>query len=202
MSDSVPCPVCGEPTAFRAGRRYCPKCDYWKTSYGERHWEKHAINVRALLTNLEERFPQATWECAGLGASTGKRLDIPPGRKGEPDIRGWWMRKHFVSIEVSGTESPNANVPPDPIYIRPGKVAEAERQHVPYFFYMVYPCAVCVVDLALAQAHRLVTVSRDIRGRTETYIAVPYGKAEGVPYLFRCIADLLRHLDPRQSLEL
>ena len=195
--DEVRCPLCGTPTKIRAGRRYCPRCDYWKTSYGEAHWEKHATNVQGLVGELRVKFPQATWEVGGLGAATGARLDIPPQRKGEPDIRGWWMRKHFVSIEVSGTDSPNVSVPPGPIFIRPGKVTEAEAQGVPYFFYLVYPNATYVVDLSLAQAHRRNSVPRKIRGRVETYIAIPHEKAYFPSFLFASIAALLGQLEPQ-----
>lgn len=198
--DEVLCPICRTPTKISGGRRYCPRCDYWKSSYGERHWGKHAGNVHTLVAELGERFPQATWEVGGLGAATGSRLDIPPHRKGEPDIRGWWMRKHFVSIEVSGTDSPRVSVPPDPIFIRPGKVIEAESQGVPYFFYLVYANATYVVDLRLAQAYRRETIPMNIRGRVETYITIPYQNAYAGSEIFTFMAELLRHLEPRQSL--
>ncbi len=203
MPDQVPCPVCGTPTRVdKKGRRYCPTCDYWKPSYGEAYWVKHKTNVEALLKELEERFPQVTWEAAGLGAVSGARLDIPAHRKGEEDIKGWWMRMHFVSIEVTGSDSPNISVPPDPIYIRPGKLAEAQGKTVPFFFYLVYPRATYVVDMAMVQAHRHQVTPRQIRGKTETYIALPCEKAYPGEHLFVFISDLLCRLEPRQSLGL
>ena len=110
------------------------------------------------------------------------------------------MRRLFVSIEVSGTDSPNVSVPPEPIFIRPGKLTEAESHEVPYFFYLVYPNAVYVVDLPLAQAHRRNTVPQKIRGRVETYIAIPYSRAYPGSKLFDFIAGLLRQMEPRQGL--
>lgn len=201
MHDQVLCPQCRTPTRVnKKGRRYCPRCDYWKDSYGEPDWEKHRQNVAALLKRLEQKFPQVTWEVAGLGAATGARVDIPPHRKGEEDIRGWWMRKHFVSIEVTGSDSPNISVPPDPIYIRPGKLAVAEQTPAPYFFYAVYPIATYVVPLSVAQVYRHDVVPKQRRGKTETFIAIPCEKAYPGQRLFVSIEALLRELEPRQSL--
>lgn len=199
--DEVRCAGCGAITKVnRRGRRYCPICDHFKDYYGEPDWKKHKENVQALMNELMERFPHVTWEVAGLGAATEARLDIPPHRKGEEDIKGWWMRKHFVSIEVTGSDSPNISVPPDPLFIRPGKIPPAEGKTVPYFFYLVYPKTTFVVELSVVRAYRRNVVSRQTRGLIETFVSIPWEKAYPGQHLFAIISGLLHQLEPRQSL--
>lgn len=193
------CPKCGTPMELRKGRRGCPRCDFWKKSYGEQWWMKHAQNTKALLGELELRFPQMTWT-TGLGAESGARLDIPPQRKGEPDIKGWWMRTHLVSIEVSGTDSPKISVPPDPIKIRPGKLVAAEAEQVETLFYMVYRTGTFVVTLDVLKKYRRRVSPLHVRGKYETYIEVPYHDALPRTALWGLISKALHPLEPRMAL--
>jgi len=193
----VKCPQCGSELVLRAGRWHCPRCDYWKESYGDKSWQKHARNVRALLEELKLRFPQVTWT-GGLGALDGERLDLPPEHKGEPDLKGWWMRKHFVSIEVSGTDSAKVSVPPSDIYIGVWKVSH--HSDVPIFFYMVYRSSTHTLPLSAVRLYRHNLATVPIRGKDETYIAVPYKAAMPGSELFALVAAELHRFDPRQTL--
>lgn len=197
---ALTCPVCGAVLVFRRHRWNCPRCDYWKESYGEADWRRHSQNVSTLLKELRLRFPQVTWT-TGLGAQTAERLDIPPDRKGEPDIKGWWMRKHFVSIEVSGTDSPNVEVPPDDIHIRPDKIAEAQSSQVPSFFYMVYRNSAVTVSLATAVKFKATQIRKQIKGKTEVYSSIPASQAMTGTSFGEAIRDLLHKMDPRIALE-
>lgn len=197
---ALTCPVCGAVLVFRRHRWNCPRCDYWKESYGEEDWRRHSQNVNTLLKDLRLRFPQVTWT-TGLGAQTAERLDIPPDRKGEPDIKGWWMRKHFVSIEVSGTGSPKVEVPPDDIYIRPDKIAEAQSTRVPFFFYMVYQKSTIAVPLATAVKFKASQIRRQIRGKTEVYSSIPASHAMTNTGFGEAIRSLLHKMEPRIALE-
>lgn len=191
------CPKCGMTLELKRGRWHCPRCDFWKESYGEADWRKHGDNVRALLGRLRGRFPQVTWTM-GLGAESDLRLDIPPQRKGEPDISGWWMRRHFISIEVSGTDSPKVSVPPDPILVRPGKLLE---DGIPCFFYMVYRTSTLVVPDAAVTKHRRNITTRRRKGKHETFISVPCSEGLESSALFVFISKQLHQFEPRISLE-
>ncbi len=194
---SIKCPQCNSELVLRAGRWHCPRCDFWKESYGSKAWQKHARNVTTLLEELKLRFSQVTWT-AGLGALASERLDLPPEHKGEPDLKGWWMRKLFVSIEVSGTDSAKVSVPPDDIYIGAWKVFRASE--VPMFFYMVFRSATYTLPLSVVRLYRHNLQTVPIRGKTETYVTIPYQAAKPGPELFRLIATELYRLDPRQTL--
>lgn len=193
----VKCPRCNSELVLRAGRWHCPRCDFWKESYGSKSWQKHARNVRALLEELKLRFPQVTWT-GGLGALDSERLDLPPEHKGEPDLKGWWMRKHFVSIEVSGTDSAKVSVPPDDIYIGAWKVFRTSE--VPMFFYMVFRSGTYTLPLSVVRLYRHNVQTVTIRGKTETYVPIPYQAAKPGPELFSLIATELYRLDPRRTL--
>ena len=170
-----------------------PDRRFWQESYNEKDWQKHADNVKALLTQLRERCPKAIWT-AEQGAETGKRLVLTEKREG-PDIKGWSMGNHFVSIEVSGSDAPNVKIPPDPIFIRPGKLLESP---VPLLFWMVYRDSTWVLYAEDVAKYRRQAVSKEIAGKYETYLEVPYW--EGLPpgYLFNVISSLLDRLGPEQ----
>lgn len=191
------CPQCNSELTLRAGRWHCPRCDFWKESYGQDSWKKHAQNVSELLAELKQKFPQVTWQ-AGLGALTSERLDLPPEYKGEPDLKGYWMRKHFVSIEVSGTDSAKVSIPPDDIYIGAWKVFH--HSAVPVFFYMVYRNGTYTLSLSVVRLYRRNLETVPIRGKKETYVAIPYHAAKPGAELFNLIATEIYHLDPRQAL--
>lgn len=111
------------------------------------------------------------------------------------------MRRHFISIEVSGTDSPTVKVPPGDILLRPGKLLKAEEDGVECFFYMVYPTSIWVVTLSTAKAHRRNVTAIQRKGRYETYIAVPATAALPPSSLFDSISMLLHTFEPRISLE-
>lgn len=103
MSDGrgMNCPACGTELRLVKGRWICPRCDYYKLSY-QHEWERHHQNVKALAVEIKERFPQVSLS-PGLGADSAEWIDIPPGKKNEPDIEVWLLRKHVLSIEVTGS---------------------------------------------------------------------------------------------------
>ncbi len=193
------CPQCQTELVLRDDRWHCPRCDFWKESYGTVYWRKHAQNVSALRDQLKQRFPQITWQ-AGLGALSSERLDLPPEHKGEPDLQGWWMRRHFISIEVSGTDSDNVAVPPDPIYIGPWKLHKV-APGAAFFFYMIYRNATYTLPLAVVVEFQDRLRSVPIRGKREKYIPIPYTAARPGSDLFSLVAEELHRLDPRQALE-
>lgn len=194
----IKCPRCNSELVLRAGRWHCPRCDFWKESYGIKAWKKHARNVAALLEELKLRFPQVTWT-PGLGALTDERLDLPPEHKGEPDLEGWWMRQHFVSIEVSGTDSHKVSVPPDDIHIGAWKLRKV-APGLAFFFYMVYRDATYTLPLSLVELYKDNIKIMTIRGKEETYIAIPYKAAKPGSELYTLLAAELHRFDPRQAL--
>jgi len=166
--------------------------DFWQKSYDEESWANHADNVKGLLTELTGRFPTVRW-ATEPGATTGKRLHLTERREG-PDITGWSLGHHFVSIEVSGTNA-NVSIPPDPILVRPGKLVSA----VPLLFWMVYRDVTYVLHAEDVAKYWREVVQKEISGKYETYLKVPYW--EGLPpeHLFRVISSLLDHqLGPEQ----
>lgn len=170
-----------------------PERDFWQQSYDEVNWEKHADNVQALLTQLRKRFPKVTW-LTEQGAATGERLLLSEKREG-PDIKGWWMGNHFVSIEVSGSDAPNISIPPDPIFVRPGKLIESP---VPLLFWMVYRKSTWALHAEDVAKYRRQVVAKKIEGKYETYLEIPYW--EGLPseHLFRVISSLIAVINARE----
>lgn len=165
---------------------------FWQQSYDEESWANHADNVKGLLTDLTGRFPTVRWDTEP-GATTGKRLHLTERREG-PDITGWSLGHHFVSIEVSGTNA-IVSIPPDPILVRPGKLVESA---VPLLFWMVYRDVIYVLHAEDVAKYCREVVQKEISGKYETYLKVPYWEGHPPEHLFRVISSLLDHIGPEQ----
>ncbi len=176
------CAHCGTQLQIRNGRWDCPRCDFWKNSYGERDWAKHAANVQTLHDELTLRFPHISWQL-GLGAIESRRLDIPPAQKSEADLQGFIMREPIVLIEVSG--SARVSCPPNDPWIRPGKMHAAIESGLPYYFVMFYPNGRKVIPLPLVEKHQRNVTRVSIKSRYETYIAVPSAEVHEGDRLFQ-----------------
>ena len=157
---------------------------FWQQSYDEESWENHADNVKGLLTQLVGRFPAVHWDTEP-GAITGERLHLTERREG-PDITGWSLGHHFVSIEVSGTPA-KVTIPPDPILVRPGKL----RSVVPLLFWMVYRDVIYVLHAEDVEKYHREVIQMKKSGKFETYLAVPYWEGHAPEYLFQVISSLL-----------
>lgn len=167
-----------------------PEREFWQGSYGEKDWQKHADNVNALLTELKKCFVQVTW-VTEKGATTGQKLALTEKREG-PDIKGLYGDKHFVSIEVSGTNA-NVSIPPDSIFVRPGKLLESP---VPLLFWMVFRTCVWVLHAEDVAKYRRQAVPKEISGKYETYLAIPAWEALPPGHLFSVITSLLTQMGP------
>lgn len=193
------CPACGSELKVVEGRWVCPKCDYYKPSY-QREWERHSRNVKALADEIKARFPQVSLT-TGLGATSPEWLDIPPGKKNEPDIEVWLLRKHVLSIEVTG--SGKALVPPEDIFILPKKLAMGEKslhQGIDYLFYTVYPNNTFTLTVPIVSAHRQ-NIGPGGRLPGERYIKIPPERALPHEEVFKHIQVILSPLYPQMRLE-
>lgn len=193
------CPACGTELRLVKGRWICPRCDYYKLSY-QHEWERHHQNVKALAVEIKERFPQVSLS-PGLGADSAEWIDIPPGKKNEPDIEVWLLRKHVLSIEVTG--SGKALVPPEPIFILPKKLAMGEKsiqQGIDYLFYTVYPNNTFTLTVPIVRAHRR-NIGPGGRLPGETYIKIPPEWALPREEVFKHIQVILSPFYPQMKLE-
>ena len=201
---AISCPVCATPLEMADGRPGCPRCDFWKTSYGSSWWMKHARNVGQLLAALELRFPWVTWT-PGLGALSPNRLDLTPGEKNEADLTGWMARVPVCMVEVSGTDSTNVKVPPEPILIRPGKIQHAAQMagevEGHYYFWMVYEASekTYLIPIATAMRFYRTRMPQVIRGRTETYCQLPWDSALPSSALFELVDSRIHEIAERIS---
>ena len=193
------CPTCGSELKLVKGRWFCPRCDYYKPSY-QSEWERHSQNVKALAGEIKTRFPQVSLT-TGLGATSPDWLDIPPDKKNEPDIEVWLLRKHILSIEVTG--SSKVLVPPEDIFVLPKKLTMGEqslRQGIDYLFYTVYPNNTFTLTVPIVSDHR-----RDIGpgGRLpgERYIKIPPERALPREEVFKHIQVILSPFYPQRKLE-
>lgn len=193
------CPECGTELRFVKGRWICPRCDYYKLSY-QHEWDRHHQNVKALAVEIKARFPQVSLS-PGLGADSAEWIDIPPGKKNEPDIEVWLNRRHVLSIEVTGSDK--VLVPPKNIHILRKKLPVAEEslhQGIDYLFYTVYPNNTFTLTVPIVRTHRWDIVSGG-RLPGEKYIKIPPERALPREELFRHIQVILAPLYPQMRLE-
>lgn len=194
------CPQCGSELRIISQRWVCPRCDYYKGSY-QHLWKRHGQKVNALVDEIKERFPQVSLK-KGLGADSSQWIDIPPDTKNEPDIEVWWKFKHLISIEVTGSDA--VMVPPNNIWIRPGKLTIAEKalhEGVNYLFLVVYPNNSLTLTVPIIAAYKWNIVSMLIRGRAESYIEIPHERALPRSDLLKRIRDSLLPFEPQLSLQ-
>lgn len=193
------CPECGTELRLVKGRWICPRCDYYKLSY-QHEWDRHHQNVKALAVEIKNIFPQVSLS-PGLGADSAEWIDIPPGKKNEPDIEVWLNRRHVLSIEVTG--SGKVLVPPDPIFILPKKLAMGEKslhQGIDYLFYTVYPNNTFTLTVPIVRACKR-NIGPGGRLPGEMFIKIPSERALPREELFRHIQVILAPLYPQMRLE-
>lgn len=200
MSDgsAASCPACGSELRLIKGRWCCPRCDYYKNPYQDR-WEAHSRNVNSLAKEIKMRFPKVSLT-TGLGATSPERLDIPPGNKNEPDIQVWLLRKHILSIEVTGSDK--VSVPPKPIYILAKKLLRAEKsiqQGVDYLFHIVYPNNTFTLTVPIIGYYKR-NIIHSGRVEGERYIKIPPEQALPSEEIFRRIQMLLLPFYPQIEL--
>lgn len=169
-----------------------PDPEWFKGPYAHL-WKPHADKVKALYDELIERFPDLEDSIRiGLGADSSELIKIPPHQKDEPDMDVYHDYQLLCHIEVSGTDSKNVRVPPDNIWIRPGKIAlgvEKEKQGEPYWFYMVYPNSVCVLRATDAEPYRTNTLTVSPYGKREVFSEIPHSVAQPKETLFKWIEE-------------
>ena len=166
--------------------------EYYKRLYGGQ-WKRHADNVNSLRDDLIQRLPVLQHSIrTGLGADSPELVQVPPHEKDEADLEVFYNYELLCHIEVSGSASRNVRVPPEPIYIRVGKLElakEKEDAGEPYFFWMVYHDATWVVRSTDAWPHRGNAVTKNWYGANERYFEIPASLGQSPDGLFDWIAE-------------
>lgn len=123
---------------------------------------------------------------------------MPPEEKNEPDLNLYKNYNCFCYIEVSGSNSPKAEMP-NTIWIRPAKITEAENKGGDYFFYMVYNNEKRLVDIETAKKYKdkIITVHIKTDPNTgqripEKYCEIPYEASQPAEELFNLIEKKLQ----------
>jgi len=160
--------------------------EFWKKLYGD-EWETAAAAVRFLHEKVIQRYPDLENQVKfGLGATTGKKVRIPPGQKHEADISYYWDYKLICHIQVSAPQK--GRVPPGDIWVLNGKYEQAvtkEAQGEKTWFYFDYPLTkrTYALDVPMIRPFEkkveIMYLKRDAAGRRipETYIKIPPTKA-------------------------
>lgn len=175
-----------------------PDPEFWKNSTYSKLWGKHLNNVQELKFALLRQFPKLEG-CIkeGHGATTDKWLKIPPEEKNEPDLNLYKDYNCFCSIEISGSNSPKAEMPNN-LWIRPAKIAEAEKKGGAYFFYMVYNNEKRLVDIETAKKYKNKIITVHIKKNPitgvpipEKYCEIPYEASKPIEVMFDFIKEKL-----------
>lgn len=170
-----------------------PDPEYWKKVYGD-EWESASKAVIALHEKIIQKFPELEDSVKfGLGATTGKKIRIPPGEKHEADIIYYYgiadgKYQFLCGIQVSAPQK--GRVPPQDIWILKGKYDQAvakDKDGEKIWFYLDYPLTghSYALDLPIVEpfAGKANTkyLKRDSTGNRigEIYIDVPCQK--GLP---------------------
>ncbi|MBA7655508.1 hypothetical protein ES703_63412 [subsurface metagenome] len=163
-----------------------PDPEYWKNLYGD-EWESAAEAVKSLHEKIVQRSPGLEDSVKfGLGATTGKRVRIPPGQKHEADITYYYDYKLLCGIQVSAPQK--GRVPPGDIWVLNGKYEQAvakEAMGEKTWFYFDYPLTKknYALDMPTIKPFEknveIMYLKRDSMGRwvPEPYIKIPYQKA-------------------------
>ena len=153
-----------------------PDPEYYKRPYASQ-WASHANRVKSLQAVLVEQFPMLRDSIrVGLGADSAELIRVPPNEKNEPDLSLYHDYQVLCHIEVSGSTSTNVRIPPQPIYIRPGKIVAAlakEEAGEPYFFWMQYHDRTWVLRGGELAPYVNRAVSKDWYGVRERYCEIP-----------------------------
>lgn len=163
-----------------------PDPEYWKKLYGD-EWESAAEAVKSLHEKVVQRYPELEDSVKfGLGATTAKKVRIPPGQKHEADISYYWDYKLLCHIQVSAPQK--GRVPPGDIWILEGKYKLAvakEAQGEKTWFYFDYPLTkkTYALDVSMVRPFEknvdVKYLKTNATGRwvPERYIEVPPDKA-------------------------
>jgi len=163
-----------------------PDPEYWKRIYGNL-WEAAAAAVKSLHEKVIERYTDLEDQVDfGLGATTGKKIRIPPGQKHEADISYYWDYELLCHIQVSSPQK--GRVPPGDIWILEGKYKLAvgkEAAGEKTWFYMEYPLTgkTYALDVPMIQPFeknvdtKYLKTDRSGRWVPERYIEIPQDKA-------------------------
>jgi len=173
-----------------------PDPEFWKNSTYSVLWEKHRNNVQLLVSTLITKFSKlAGCIREGHGAKTDKWLKIPPDKKNEPDLDLYKDYNCFCHIEISGSDKVEM---PDTLWIRPTKIDFAEKSILPYFFYMVYPNEIRIIEANESKKYRnnikivhIKTNPKTGKKIPEKYCEIPYKASESVQFLYDFIEKKL-----------
>lgn len=167
--------------------------EFWKNIYGD-EWPTAAKAVITLHEKIIQRFPELEDSVQfGLGATTGKKVRIPPGQKHEADIIYYYgiadgKYKLLCGIQVSAPQE--GRVPPQEIWVLKGKYDQAvakDKEGEKTWFHFDYPLTgySYALDLPIIQPYaanaNVKYLKRDSSGNRipETYIDIPCQK--GLP---------------------
>lgn len=165
--------------------------EWFKTSKYASEWKSHKEKVERLQDKLVKRFPVLKGAIKpGLGALSDELLKIPPDQKDEADLILHYKYKVLCHIEVSGTDSPRVHVPPQDIWIRPGKIdvgKEKEDVGEKYWYYMVYVNNTVVFTASDALPYKDKVSRRTLYGKSERYVDLPSSIGRPEEELFQWI---------------
>lgn len=176
--------------------------EYWKRLYGH-EWESAAKAVIALHQKIAQKFPELEDSAKfGLGATTGKKVKIPPGQKHEADITYYYDYKLLCHIQVSAPQK--GRVPPGDVWVLKGKyelAVKKEEAGERTWFYFEYPLtnsnyALDVPMIAPFERNiEVMGLKRDATGQRvpESYIKIPYQKAAIGDALLDWIGQEIKH---------
>jgi hypothetical protein len=146
--------------------------EYWRDVY-----EKELVlgfnRQRYVIQQITKKFPYLKVEETGFGAKSPNRIPLQDHEKGEPDITIFCKGDTICYLEVSGSEIVMG--PDKEIWIRPDKLAHAEDQTIPTWFYMVYSNEdkILTTDMIRPFKGNVKTLELKGRGIVERYILVP-----------------------------
>ncbi len=156
--------------------------EYWKNVYGD-VWETASKAVIALHEKIIQKFPELEDSVKfGLGATTSKKVKIPPAQKHEADITYYYDYEFLCHIQVSAPQK--GRVPPGDIWILKGKYDQAvgkDTDGEKTWFHLDYPLTghSYALDLPIIEPYAAKAntkyLKRDSSGNwiPETYIDVP-----------------------------
>jgi hypothetical protein len=159
--------------------------EFWKKLYGD-EWESASKAVIALHEKIIHKFPELADSAKfGLGATTGKKVKIPPAQKHEADITYYYNYKVLCHIQVSAPQK--GRVPPGDIWVLKGKYEQAVAKDTDgekTWFYFDYPMTKhsYALDLSIIKPFAVKAsikyLKTDSSGNRipETYIDVPCQK--------------------------
>lgn len=159
-------------------------------------WGPHSGNVKNLYQDLRKKFPDPSilGIKIGHGAMTEDKLGYKPpkGEKFGPDLILFRKYECLCYIEVSGSTKIRIDpINPD-IWILLGKYNYAKQKNEKYWFWMVYPNGIWLLDKELVEGYENNVNIHEPKGVPEKYIDVPYTKAYEKDKLFKWIEEQIK----------